>query len=304
MKPTLLILAAGMGSRYGGLKQLDSMGPNGETVLDYSIHDAVRAGFGGVVFVIRRDIEQAFREQVGSRVPEGIAVDYAFQSLDDLPEGFAVPEGREKPWGTAHAVYAARDAVKGPFAVINADDFYGRDAYATMAKWLVESDERGERHHYAMVGYRLENTLSDHGSVNRGICRIEDGLLESVEEFVEIERGDDGAIRGTGQAGQRVELHADDVASMNFWGFRLTVFPEIRDVFTAFLDARISEPKSECYIPTILDVLIKKGRADCAVLPTTSQWFGMTYPGDKPMVVESIRRLVEAGEYPARLAGN
>lgn len=298
MKPALVILAAGMGSRYGGLKQLDPMGPNGEAVLDYSILDAQRAGFGSIVFVIREELEDAFREQIEPRVPDGLDVRYAFQRLDDLPDGFAVPEGRLKPWGTAHAVYAARDAVSEPFAVVNADDFYGRDAYATMSRWLARPAAASPPYHYAMVGYRLDNTLSDHGSVNRGICQADSsGHLQSVEEFLDIARSEDGVIRGIGQDGQVSPLEADAICSMNFWGFHPSVFSQIEGVLRDFLAARGQEAKSECYIPNILDALIGAGAADCTVLPTTAQWFGVTYPEDRPAVVESIRRLVEAGEY-------
>lgn len=304
MKPTLLVLAAGMGSRYGGLKQMDPMGPNGETVLDYSVFDAIRAGFGRVVFIIREDFAEAFRQGVGSRFAGRIAVDYAFQRLDDIPSGFEIPDGRVKPWGTAHAVRAARALVREPFAVINADDFYGRDAYVRAAGFLATAgDIAGGPANYAMVGYPLVNTLSDHGDVNRGICsRDDNGLLVNVEEFVAIEREADGVVRGNGLDGARREIDEACPVSMNFWAFTPCLFDHLEAGFSAFLAARGGEEKSEYYIPTLVDELIRTGRANCRVLDTTSHWFGVTYPDDKPHVVESIRRLTDAGDYPSPLA--
>lgn len=302
MKPTLVVLAAGMGSRYGGLKQMDPMGPNGETVLDYSVFDAIRAGFGKVVFVIREDFADAFRDSVGSRFAGRIEVEYAFQKLDDLPDGFSVPEGREKPWGTVHAVRAARNVVSEPFAVINADDFYGSDAYLTVAKWFASHKPGDGKSHYCMVGYPLKNTLSEHGSVNRGICQTtDDALLTDVEEVVEIARGDDGVARGTRMDGSILEIDEASPVSMNFWGFTPEYFDQIEKQFTEFLQEKGSEMKSECYIPTSVDMLIRSNEADCKVLDTTSTWFGVTYPDDKPHVVESIKQLVDAGDYPSPL---
>jgi len=302
MQPTLLVLAAGMGSRYGGLKQMDPMGPNGETVLDYSVFDAIRAGFGRVVFIIREDFADAFKTGVGARFAGRIRVDYAFQRLDDLPDGFSVPDGRVKPWGTAHAIRAARGIVNEPFAVINADDFYGRDAYQRAAAFLTNPTPAGTIAHYAMVGYPLVNTLSDHGDVNRGICSRDDaGLLTYVEEFVAIERGGDGVIRGTALDGSLRELDEATPVSMNFWAFTPELFGQLETEFTTFLAAHGGKEKSEFYIPTLVDALIRQGAADCRVLDTDSHWFGVTYPDDKPHVVESIRRLIDAGEYPAKL---
>jgi NDP-sugar pyrophosphorylase family protein len=303
MKPTLLVLAAGMGSRYGGLKQMDPMGPNGETVLDYSVYDAIRAGFGRVVFIIREDFAEAFRQGVGSRFSDRITVDYAFQKLDDLPEGFTLPEGRTKPWGTAHAVRAARHLVDGPFAVINADDFYGSDAYVQAATFLSTPRPEGERAHYAMVGYPLINTLSDHGDVNRGICTHDErGLLSTVEEYVKILREDDGVVRGNALDGSRREISEESPVSMNFWIFSHCFFDALETEFTQFIANFGQQEKSESYIPTVVDALIRGGKADCSVLDTTSHWFGVTYPDDKPHVVASIRRLIEAGEYPEVLS--
>lgn len=292
-----------MGSRYGGLKQMDPMGPNGETVLDYSVFDAIRAGFGRVVFIIREDFAEAFKNGVGARFAGRIEVDYAFQRLDDLPGGYLFPEGRVKPWGTAHAVRSARDVVSGPFAVINADDFYGCDAYQRAADFLIAPPAPNGVSHYAMVGYPLVNTLSNHGDVNRGICTRNDvGLLTYVEEFVAIEREADGVIRGNALDGSRRVVEADTPVSMNFWAFTPCLFGLLETEFTEFLKKHGDQEKSEFYIPTLVDSLIRAGTADCRVLETDSLWFGVTYPDDKPHVVASIRSLIDAGEYPESLA--
>lgn len=302
MKPTLLVLAAGMGSRYGGLKQLDPMGPNGEVVLDYSVYDAIRAGFGKVVFIIRKDFEQVFREQVGSRFEGKIEIDYAFQALDDLPEGYAVPEGRTKPWGTAHALRAARAIVSEPFGVVNADDFYGADAFMKAAQFLTTAKDDPAVAHYAMIGYPLQNTLSDYGDVNRGICSITEGKLTGVEEFIKIQKDADGIVRGDNLAGERLPVNPAELVSMNFWVFAPSFIELTESHFTDFLAQHGTEQKSECFIPTVVDALIEAGRADCTVIPTTSAWFGVTYPADKPMVVAGITKLVAEGVYPAKLA--
>ena len=301
MKPSLVVLAAGMGSRYGGLKQMDPMGPNGETVLDYSVFDAIRAGFGKVVFVIRKDFEEAFRESVGARFADRIEVDYAFQTLDDLPSGFHLPVDREKPWGTSHAVRAARDVIDGPFAVINADDFYGADAYKQMATFLTKTSPDPTPANYSMVGYRLDKTLSEEGGVNRGICQLEDGLLQNVEEVVDIKRDSDGTVTGTNLSGQNIKVDPAGLVSMNFWGFFPSFFEHLEDHFCVFLRENLTTPKAECYIPTVVDELIETKQANCHVLATSSSWFGVTYPDDKPTVVASIRQLIENGEYPENL---
>lgn len=302
MKPTLLVLAAGMGSRYGGLKQMDPMGPHGETVLDYSVFDAIRAGFGKVVFVIREDFAEAFKESVGAKFSDRIEVAYAFQKLDDLPEGFSVPEGREKPWGTSHAVRAARHQIDGPFAVINADDFYGADAYQVIAQWFASAAPDDSKSHYSMVGYPLRNTLSEHGSVNRGICQTtESGLLADVEEVVGIARESSGKVIGQRLDGTSIEVQEDCPVSMNFWGFNAGYLDQLEEHFIKFLKAHGNEEKSECYLPTVVDELIGDQRADCLVLETSASWFGVTYPDDKPHVVASIAALVEAGDYPSPL---
>lgn len=301
-KPTLLILAAGMGSRYGGLKQLDPMGPNGETVLDYSVFDALRAGFGKVVFVIRRDFEEEFKTKVGSRFDRHIPVEYAFQSITDLPEGFSVPEGRVKPWGTTHAVLAAEEQVKEPFAMINADDFYGRDAFAKLAANLPTLRPANGRHHYSLVGFQLKNTLSDHGSVARGVCTSHEGKLTSVTEMTKIVKTDSGA-RNEEDPDNHIELSGHELVSMNFWGFTPEVFPQLREAFVNFLKKEGGSQKSECYVPKEVDNFIKQGTADVEVLQTSSSWFGVTYPEDKEIVVASIKKLTDAGEYPAPLWG-
>ena len=300
--PALVVLAAGMGSRYGGLKQMDPMGPNGETVLDYSVFDAIRAGFSKVIFVIREDFAEAFRETVGARFADKVEVAYAFQTLDDLPPGFSVPEGREKPWGTSHAILAARKEIDRPFAVINADDFYGRDAYRQAAAFLTAEVPNDGREHYAMVGYRIVNTLSDHGAVNRGICQIEDGLLRGVEEVVEISRKDVDQIEGRGIDGRACLIDEEVVVSMNLWAFPVSFLAQLASHFESFLAAPGPEPKSECYIPTAVDDLVHREVADCHVLETSSSWFGVTYPEDKPHVVASIEALIKAGEYPTPLS--
>ena len=301
--PTLLILAAGMGSRYGGLKQMDPMGPNGETVLDYSVFDAIRAGFTRVVFIIRHDFAEVFQAGIGARFKDKIEVAYAYQSLDDLPDGYTVPAGRTKPWGTTHAIRAARELIHGPFAVINADDFYGRDSYVKAAEFLTTTPVDTTRDHYAMVGYQLENTLSDYGDVNRGVCATdENGLLKNVEEVVKIQRESDGVVRGIYLNGEKREVPAGSIVSMNFWAFSASFMGAIEAHFTRFLAKHGNEEKSECYIPTVVDEFINNGQADCAVLKTSSSWFGVTYPADKAYVVENIKALIEANEYPDSLS--
>lgn len=296
-KPILLILAAGMGSRYGGLKQLDPMGPNGETILDFSIHDARQAGFGKVVFVIRKDFDEAFRKGVGSRCEGKIDTGYAYQQLDDLPVGYSLPEGREKPWGTSHAIQAARDVLDAPFAVINADDFYGSPAYLAMARHLMSLPE-AEKLEASMVGYPLANTLSPHGTVNRGICGLKEGrLLDEVEEYTSICRETDGTIQGDNLQGERRPLDDGAIASMNFWGFTPALFPVLEKEFSDWLKDNLEVPKSEFYIPTLVDSMIHRHDIECPVLESNSPWFGVTYPEDKPEVVRRIGQLIQAGEY-------
>lgn len=300
MKPTLLILAAGMGSRYGGLKQLDAMGPSGEVVLDYSVFDAIRAGFGKVVFVIRREFEDQFRSQIGSKFGSRIQVEYAFQDLTDVPEGFSVPEGRTKPWGTAHAVLAAERVVNEPFLMINADDFYGQDAFAKIAANLTAPRPQDGVSHYSMVGFYLKNTLSEHGSVSRGVCtRDTKGMLASVREMTRIFKTPTGAEnRETEPA---LALTGEEVVSMNFFGFTPDFFGHLRAAFVEFLKSSAGDLKAECYVPKVVDELIQSGKADVKVLESNDSWFGVTYPEDKADVVASIQALVAGGHYPNNL---
>lgn len=299
MKPTLVVLAAGMGSRYGGLKQVDPVGPSGEAILDYSVYDAIRGGFGKVVFVIRKDFEAEFKEKVGKKYEGLVAVDYCYQDLADVPAPYSVPAGRTKPWGTAHATRAARHVVKEPFAVINADDFYGRDALAKLGGYLSSVDPSSL--HFAMVGYRLDLTLSENGSVARGICDITaDGSLRGVTEMTKLVRAGEKAENREDEANP-VAVPLDARVSMNCWGFTPVLFGELEARFAAFLAARGTELKSEWYIPFVVDELIREGKADCRVLPTDSAWFGVTYREDRPAVVSAIAALVAAGDYPANL---
>ncbi len=301
MKPTLFVLAAGMGSRYGGLKQLDGVGPGGETIMDYSIYDAIRAGFGKVVFVIRTDFEEDFRRIVLSKYENHIPVDVVFQELDNLPEGFSVPKDRTKPWGTNHALLMGKDVINEPFAVLNADDFYGRDSFGVLAKELVSMNNKTNQ--YCMVGYRLGNTLSDSGSVARGVCETNtEGFLTSVVERTAIERID-GEIQFKDENGKAVVLEENTPVSMNMWGFTPDYFAYSDEYFKEFLSNNMDNPKSEFFIPTVVNELIKKGVANTKVLDTTSKWFGVTYAADRQGVVEKIQALVDAGEYPAKLFG-
>ncbi len=297
MKPTLLVLAAGMGSRYGGLKQIDPVGPGGEAVLDYSVYDALRAGFGRVVFVIRRDIEDDFKRGIGNRFEQHIDVGYAFQELDMLPEGFGVPGDRTKPWGTAHAILVAREAVGTPFGVINADDFYGLDSYRALAQELARCS--GDQ--YCMVGFRLDNTLSDHGSVARGICTVDaDGMLQDVVELTGILKTPGGAEHRDDD-GSAHSMSGSEIVSMNMWGFAPSIFAHLEREFAAFLRQAVSDVRREFFIPTVVNSLIDRGLVAARVLRTQSSWFGVTYREDKPVVVASIRELVDRGCYPDNL---
>jgi NDP-sugar pyrophosphorylase family protein len=290
MAPTLLVLAAGMGSRYGGLKQIDPVGPSGETVLDYAVFDAIRAGFGRVVFVVRREFEESFRSAVTAKYAGRIAVDLVHQSLDDLPQGFDVPAGREKPWGTGHAVWCAREAISGPFAVINADDFYGSRSFTGLAAFLARATGSG----FAIVGFSLANTLSENGTVSRGVCEVRAGRLSSITEQRAIARGDVGPGR---------RFSGDEIVSMNLWGFTPAVFEGLDTALRAFLASSGSDPKAEFYLPAAVSGLISRGAATVDVIPSTDSWFGITYREDRPHVAEAIRSLVATGKYPPRLFG-
>lgn len=302
MKPTLLLLAAGMGSRYGGLKQLDGVGPNGETIMDYSIHDAIKAGFGKIVFVIRHDFEEEFRQKVVSKYEGHILVELVFQSIDALPEGFVAPEGREKPWGTNHAVMMAQDVIKEPFAAINCDDFYGRDAFLRIGTYLASLKE-GEKCKYAMVGFRVGNTLSENGTVSRGVCSTdEEGNLTDVVERTKIARID-GVVKYLDDDDKWIDLADDTPVSMNMWGFTPDYFLYSDDYFKSFLadEKNMKNLKSEFFIPLMVNKLINDGTAHVKVLDTTSQWFGVTYADDRPTTVARIEQLIKDGVYPNKL---
>ena len=296
MQPTLLVLAAGMGSRYGGLKQIDPVGPGGETIIDYSVYDALRAGFDKVVFVVRRDIQDAFREAVGHRFEAQVPVEYACQELDCLPPGFAPPPNRKKPWGTGQAILAASEAIAGPFAVINGDDFYGADSFQALAGHLCANTPD-----YAMVGFVLRNTLSEFGSVARGLCRLAPGeFLEGVTELTKIEP-DGAAAKYTDTAGAVHPLTGDETVSMNIWGFQPTIFDHLRALFVPFLQTSLRDEKAEFYIPTAVNALLAAGQARVKVLRTSDSWFGVTYREDRPHVIAGIRQLVDQGRYPQEL---
>lgn len=302
MKPTLLLLAAGMGSRYGGLKQLDGLGPNGETIMDYSIYDAIKAGFGKIVFVIRKDFEDDFRQKVLSKYEGHIPAEVCFQAMDKLPEGFTVPEGRQKPWGTNHAVMMAKGLIHEPFCVINCDDFYNRDAYMVMGKFLSELPE-GSKNRYSMVGFRVGNTLSENGTVARGICsKDNDGHLTEVVERTEIMRVD-GKVCYKDEEGKWVAVEDNTPVSMNMWGFTPDYFEYSDEYFKEFLsDAKNMENlKAEFFIPLVVNNLIHEGTATVKVLDTTSKWFGVTYAADRQATVDRIQKLIEEGVYPNQL---
>ncbi len=300
--PVLVVLAAGMGSRYGGMKQIDPVGPNGQLIIDYSIYDARRAGFKKVIFIIKHAIEDAFKEAIGNRLSKIMDVDYAYQEIDDLPEGYTVPEGRTKPWGTSHAVLAARDIVDGPFAVINADDYYGPEAYQVVYDYLVaHADQASE---YCMVGFMLKNTVTDNGSVARGVCEAgDDGYLADINERTRIEKFADG-IKYTEDDGQTwVDLADETPVSMNMWGFNQSVMPEMMTQFAGHLDRfyATNPLKGEFFIPLTVSQLIKEGKARVKILSSKDKWFGVTYKEDKPEVVAAIKAKTEEGLYPENL---
>lgn len=299
MNPSLLILAAGMGSRYGGLKQLDPVGPSGEVIMDYSVYDAIKAGFQKVVFVIRHDFEDEFKSKVGAKYANHIDVQYAYQELTDLPEGFSVPDGRVKPWGTSHAILTAKELINEPFCVINADDFYGSEAYRKIAKRLSNTDVKSAD--WSMVGFQLKNTLSEFGGVTRGVCQTdENNRLISIEEMFEIVKNGDAAD-AVDIDGNEKTLSLDAIASMNFWGFTPVLFDYLERDFVKFLEKFGKEMKSEFLIPTSVDEYISTEQATMEVLSSASKWFGVTYSEDKPYVQKSIKELVVAGDYPAHL---
>jgi NDP-sugar pyrophosphorylase family protein len=298
MKPTLLVLAAGMGSRYGGNKQLDEVGPSGETIIDYSIYDAVRAGFGKIVFVIRRDIEEQVKERFVERLKDKIEVDYVFQEITNLPEGVKVSPERQKPWGTSHAILVTRDKIKEPFGVINSDDYYGVESFSILYDFLVNDTDPDC---YSIVGYKLGNTLSEHGHVNRGVCKAgSDGLLQGIVETRQISKTHNGAT-APGPDGTVLNFTGNEIVSMNLWGFKPSCYDFLGKEFRNFINRSGMDPKSELDIPTSVDKFVKNGEIKIKVLMSNEKWFGVTYREDKPFVVESIRKMIRKGIYPVRI---
>ena len=299
MKKTLVVLAAGIGSRYGGLKQMDPVGPSGEFILDYSVYDAIKAGFNKIVFVISKNIENDFKETIGKRISAQVEVDYVIQSLEDLPKEFSIPTDRTKPWGTGHAVFACRNAVNEPFAVINGDDFYGQESYKLLANSLEASKD--DPAIFAMVGYKLSNTVSEHGSVARGVCSVnEDSKLTTVVERTHIET-DDGNIRYKDDDESWHDLSGNELVSMNLWGFKPSLFATLETEFLKFLQESGNELKSEFFVPSVVNTLINANAISVDVLATSSPWFGVTYAADKPIVVAKIQKLIDEGLYPSSL---
>jgi len=302
MKLTLLVLAAGMGSRYGGLKQIDAIGPNGETIIDYNVYDAIRAGFDKVVFIIRKDIDQAFRETYSGKFEDKIEVDYVYQELDELPKGYAVPEGRSKPWGTGHALLMAKDAVKEPFVMINADDFYGPSSFQLAADFLRANADQNPNL-YAMIAFELTKTLSSKGAVTRGVCKADDnGFLETVNESFQIERLN-GKIKYEDAEGNESFLTGKEIVSVNMFGLTPAIFEHLEAGFREFLDEKRETPKAEFLIPQLINELVQKGLVRVKVLESHEKWLGVTYQEDKPIVKSGIGELIDSGKYPADLWG-
>lgn len=296
----LVIMAAGMGSRFGGIKQLEPVGPSGEIIMDYSIYDAIKAGYKKVVFIIRKDLEKDFKEVIGNRLAKHIEVEYVFQELDNLPEGFSLPEGRTKPWGTGQAIMSCIGKIDAPFTVINADDYYGKEGFRIINEFLNNPSQSDKKYHFCMAGFSLGNTLSENGTVTRGVCSVKDGVLEKVTETHEIRPAGDKAIAT--EDGQDIELALDCPVSMNMWGFTPDFLDELQSRFVSFLEnVKEGDLKAEYLLPTIVDDLIKEGKAEVTVLNTNDKWFGVTYKEDKEVVVESFQKLVDEGVYPARL---
>ena len=297
MKPTLLILAAGMGSRYGGIKQMDSFGPSGETIIDYSIYDAIQSGFGKIVFIIREDFAEEFKNIFEAKLKGKIETVYVMQEMDSYIDGFEIPEGRKKPWGTAHAVLCAKDVINEPFAVINADDFYGRDGFKKAAEFL---NTEASADTWCIIGYSLSKTLSENGTVSRGVCQVDDsGNLISIVERIKIYREENRIVYEENSV--KTELPPSTPVSMNFWGFHPGVFDYTQKLFHKFLKENVNNPKAEFFIPIVGDAFIHEQEGKIKVIPTSSQWFGVTYKEDAPGVKESISKLIEDGEYPGKL---
>lgn len=301
-KTTLVIMAAGMGSRYGGVKQLDPVGPSGEIIMDYSVYDAIQAGFNKVVFIIRKDLEEDFKEVIGDRISKEIEVGYVFQELDALPTGFDLPEGRIKPWGTGQAVLSCKGVVNEPFAVINADDYYGKEAFVKIHDYLLSLEERKSKYQFCMAGFVIGNTLSENGTVTRGICEVDDkDVLVNINETADLKQNGD-LVEGRDLAtGKEVSVDINSVVSMNMWGFTPELLDELELGFKKFLKEQGSKLKSEYLLPELVANLIKEAKADVKVLPTKDKWFGVTYKEDKPKVVESFKELIDKGLYPRKL---
>lgn len=301
-QPALIVMAGGIGSRYGGLKQIDPIGPNGEIVIDYALYDALRSGFGKIIFLIRREIEEIFREKIGRKIEQQVDTEYVFQELSHLPEGYTVPAGRTKPWGTGHAVLSCKAAVDRPFAVINSDDFYGPGAFQALAKTLRSAqDPLSGPAAYCMVGYLLSNTLSEHGSVARGVCQVTpDGYLTAVHERTKIQRID-GQVKYCADNGEWTPLAADSLVSLNTWGFTPGFFQELEARFPVFLDRNQDPIKGEYFLPEVVNQLVQEGKARVKVLPVQEKWFGVTYPADRPAVQAAIHEQVQRGIYPEKL---
>lgn len=301
-EPVLVVMAAGMGSRYGGMKQMDPVGKHGEIIIDYSLFDAIRAGFRRVIFIIQRKNEKDFREMVGDRISRYMEVQYAFQDLNDLPEGFALPEGRTKPWGTGHAVLACRNLIDAPFAVINADDFYGREGFAKIYQFLSGLEE-GDTSHFAMVGYILKNTLTDNGYVSRGVCSLQGSRLVGITERTRIEKDGDGAHYSEDDGKTWMPLDAESTVSMNLWGFPASILKEMESRFGVFLKKAINENplKGEYYLPGVVNELLAENKAEVEVLSSHDKWYGMTYREDKPVVQAALQKMAEEGIYPEPL---
>lgn len=302
--PSLVVMAAGIGSRYGGLKQIDPIGPHGEIILDYSVFDALRAGFTKVVFVVRREIEATFREKVGRAIEGRVATAYVHQELSALPDGFSLPTGRVKPWGTAHAVLCAAGEVSGSFAAINADDFYGADAFRVLGDYLQQVSDHDGIGHYALVGYPLAHTLSEHGHVSRGVCTVApNGTLMDIVERTRVQAFPEGVRYSEDDGAHWAAIAADSPVSMNIWGFTPGFFTRLAAAFRAFLDARGNDLKSECYLPSVVNEEIRAGRARVAVLPTEERWFGVTYQEDRATAQRAVQALIRQGRYPEKLWG-
>lgn len=303
-KPVLVVMAAGMGSRYGGLKQIDPVDAQGHIIMDFSIFDAVRAGFEKVVFIIKKENEADFRAAIGDRLSNFVEISYVYQNLQNLPQGYEVPEGRVKPWGTGHAVLSCIDEVDGPFAVINADDYYGSHAFKMAYDFLTTESDDADKYHYMMVGYRLENTLTDNGHVARGVCVTDaDGYLQTINERTHIEKKGEGAAYTEDDGATWNGLSLDDTVSMNMWGFSASLLGELRDRFAAFLDKNLEQNPLKCeyFLPFVVDELLGEGKADVKVLKSMDKWYGVTYKEDKPVVVAAIQKLKDSGLYPQNL---